>query len=135
MYFYFSADFISCIINVRHNVVLLFKITSTRNKNLSLHYLSLSLSLSLSISLLLTYICIYDSMLLFKYTLPCRQKKNKSTLMLMESSTLTSPGESLPPWYYWWYKKVFFFVDVFDEVRDSANYVLWRDFFACWKPI
>ena len=96
-------------------------------------YISLSLSLSLFLSLCCIYI--YDSILFFKYTLPCHQKKNKSTLMLMESSTLTSPGESLPPWYYWWYKKVFFFVDVFDEVRDSANYVLWRDFFACSKPI
>ena len=34
-------------------------------------------------------------------------------------------------------KKVFFFVDVFDEVRDSANYVMGRDFLLAenqYKP-
>ena len=87
----FLRIFIRFIINVRHYLILLFKITSTKNKNMSLH---LSLSLSL---LSLCCIYIYDSILFFKYTLPCHQKKNKSTLMLMESSTLTSPGESLPP--------------------------------------
>ena len=51
----FLRIFIRFIINVRHYLILLFKITSTKNKNMSLHFsLSLSLSISLSSRLLFT---------------------------------------------------------------------------------
>ena len=51
----FLRIFIRFIINVRHYLILLFKITSTKNKNMSLHF-SPSLSLSLSLSVLHLYL-------------------------------------------------------------------------------
>ena len=61
----FLKIFISCIINARHYVVLRFKITSKRNKQIFLYLLSLLLSLSLShthtlsLSLLHLYLWFY----------------------------------------------------------------------------